>query len=76
MAHLHAAGVVHRDLKPSNVLLSADGPRLIDFGIARAVRQHPLRHVGGRSHGGADRGWGWVNRRPPHVTPSVGLGAC
>ncbi|WP_227982262.1 serine/threonine-protein kinase [Nocardia spumae] len=34
---VHAAGVVHRDLKPSNVLLTVDGPRLIDFGIARAV---------------------------------------
>ncbi|MFG2086858.1 PQQ-binding-like beta-propeller repeat protein [Spirillospora sp. NPDC048824] len=33
---VHAAGVVHRDLKPSNVLLAADGPRLIDFGIALA----------------------------------------
>ena len=37
LAHLHAAGVVHRDLKPSNVMLTADGPRLIDFGIARAA---------------------------------------
>ncbi|GAA4367340.1 hypothetical protein GCM10023088_15000 [Actinomadura verrucosospora] len=34
---VHRAGVVHRDLKPSNVLLAADGPRVIDFGIARAV---------------------------------------
>ncbi len=34
---IHAAGVVHRDLKPANVLLSADGPRVIDFGIARAA---------------------------------------
>jgi eukaryotic-like serine/threonine-protein kinase len=34
---IHAAGVVHRDLKPSNVLLSSDGPRVIDFGIARAL---------------------------------------
>ncbi|MFI9777509.1 PQQ-binding-like beta-propeller repeat protein [Streptomyces sp. NPDC051956] len=32
---LHDAGVVHRDLKPSNVLLATDGPRLVDFGIAR-----------------------------------------
>jgi serine/threonine protein kinase len=34
---IHAAGLVHRDLKPSNVLLAEDGPRVIDFGIARAL---------------------------------------
>ncbi|MFD5713711.1 protein kinase [Streptomyces pharetrae] len=34
---IHAAGIVHRDLKPSNVLLTIDGPRVIDFGIARAL---------------------------------------
>ncbi|MFE3201240.1 protein kinase [Embleya sp. NPDC059237] len=34
---VHAAGVIHRDLKPSNVLLAAGGPRVIDFGIARAA---------------------------------------
>ncbi|SEP53146.1 serine/threonine-protein kinase [Amycolatopsis saalfeldensis] len=34
---IHRAGLVHRDLKPSNVLLAADGPRVIDFGIARAA---------------------------------------
>ncbi|MFF8286524.1 protein kinase [Streptomyces albus] len=34
---IHAAKVLHRDVKPSNVLLAADGPRLIDFGIARAL---------------------------------------
>ncbi|AHH18504.1 putative serine/threonine protein kinase [Nocardia nova SH22a] len=37
LAEVHAAGVIHRDLKPSNVLLTVDGPRLIDFGIARAA---------------------------------------
>ncbi|MFF7248713.1 protein kinase [Embleya sp. NPDC008237] len=37
LASVHAAGVIHRDLKPSNVLLAADGPRVIDFGIARAA---------------------------------------
>ncbi len=34
---IHRAGIVHRDLKPSNVMLSFSGPRVIDFGIARAL---------------------------------------
>ncbi|GGV17911.1 serine/threonine protein kinase [Streptomyces filipinensis] len=34
---IHAEGIVHRDLKPSNVLLAADGPRVIDFGISTAA---------------------------------------
>ena len=34
---IHGAGIVHRDLKPSNVMLSYSGPRVIDFGIARAL---------------------------------------
>ena len=43
---IHDAGVVHRDLKPSNVLLAPDGPRVIDFGIARAAEATNLTQSG------------------------------
>lgn len=35
LAAIHGAGIVHRDLKPANVLIGPDGPRVVDFGIAR-----------------------------------------
>lgn len=43
---IHRAGVVHRDLKPSNVVLSPEGPRVIDFGISRAADQQTLTMTG------------------------------
>jgi Protein kinase domain len=43
---VHAAGVVHRDLKPSNVLLAADGPRVIDFGISQAADATQVTQTG------------------------------
>ncbi len=44
---IHAEGIVHRDLKPSNVLLAADGPRVIDFGIALAADGTSYTATGG-----------------------------
>ena len=46
LAAIHAANVVHRDLKPSNVVLGPDGPRVIDFGIARALEAGALTRTG------------------------------
>ncbi|MFF9022838.1 protein kinase domain-containing protein [Streptomyces eurythermus] len=46
LGQLHASDVVHRDLKPSNVLVTAYGPKVIDFGIARAAGDERLTRVG------------------------------
>ncbi|MEW2414654.1 serine/threonine protein kinase [Streptomyces sp. NPDC046866] len=43
---IHRAGIVHRDLKPGNVLLSGDGPKVIDFGIAQAADGTALTRTG------------------------------
>ncbi len=43
---IHRAGLVHRDLKPSNVLLAADGPRVIDFGISLALERSMMTATG------------------------------
>ena len=43
---IHDAGVIHRDLKPSNVLIGPTGPRIIDFGIARAMEGTSVTRTG------------------------------
>ncbi|WP_017585871.1 serine/threonine-protein kinase [Nocardiopsis ganjiahuensis] len=46
LAQIHSAGVVHRDLKPANIVVSPEGPRVLDFGIARALDQTALTRTG------------------------------
>ena len=46
LAAIHAHGLVHRDLKPGNVIMAEDGPRIIDFGIARSVDATGLTSTG------------------------------
>ncbi|WP_290051578.1 WD40 repeat domain-containing serine/threonine protein kinase [Amycolatopsis solani] len=58
LRQIHRAGLVHRDLKPSNVLLTDDGPRVIDFGIARATDDRP----------GITRS-GWLIGSPAFMSP-------
>ena len=43
---IHACGLVHRDLKPGNIIMAADGPRVLDFGIARAIEYTRMTATG------------------------------
>ncbi len=58
LAYAHGCGVIHRDLKPANVLVGADGPKIADFGMARAS-----------SFAEADRGALTVLGTPPYMAP-------
>ncbi|MEO3977077.1 PQQ-binding-like beta-propeller repeat protein [Streptomyces sp. CAU 1734] len=46
LAAVHRAGLVHRDLKPSNVIVTGDGPAVVDFGIARSAAEETLTGSG------------------------------
>ncbi|MGW0775015.1 protein kinase domain-containing protein [Streptomyces sp. NPDC002835] len=46
LSQLHASDVVHRDLKPSNIMVTAHGPKIIDFGIVRAAGDDRLTRTG------------------------------
>ncbi|MFD7238113.1 protein kinase [Streptomyces syringium] len=46
LGQLHGSDVVHRDLKPSNIMITAYGPKVIDFGIARAIGDDRLTSTG------------------------------
>ncbi|MEV7405365.1 serine/threonine-protein kinase [Streptomyces sp. NPDC091267] len=46
LAAIHGCGLVHRDLKPGNIIMAPDGPRVLDFGIARAMESTRLTSTG------------------------------
>ncbi|MFC9937763.1 WD40 repeat domain-containing serine/threonine protein kinase [Nocardiopsis alba] len=62
LAGIHEAGLVHRDLKPGNIVLAADGPRVIDFGIAKVLDSVEGTHTA--------RGFGTL----AYVSPEQALG--
>lgn len=78
LADIHAAGIVHRDLKPSNVILSPGGPRILDFGIARALDSVSSGYAprpGGGFGNTSDTRVGGVTGTPGWIAPERLLGA-
>lgn len=65
---IHGAGIVHRDLKPANVLLGPDGPRVVDFGIARAVDAETATQMVGTPAYFAPE---WLRGEPPTPASDV-----
>ncbi|GAA2093474.1 serine/threonine-protein kinase [Actinomadura alba] len=65
---IHRVGVVHRDLKPANILLGPDGPRVVDFGIARAIDADvPTQMVGTPAYFAPE----WLRNEPPTPASDV-----
>ncbi|WP_314172404.1 serine/threonine-protein kinase [Streptomyces winkii] len=76
LAAIHACGLVHRDLKPGNVILAADGPRIIDFGIASAQDASRMTATGAVLGTYAYMSPEQVNGHPPEAAGDVfALGA-
>ncbi|MFD0467666.1 serine/threonine-protein kinase [Nonomuraea thailandensis] len=72
LAAIHQAGIVHRDFKPANVIIGADGPRVIDFGIARALNATSTISsmvVGTPSYMPPEQVMGHTVGRPPTCSP-------
>ncbi|MHA4816571.1 serine/threonine-protein kinase [Streptomyces aculeolatus] len=71
LAAIHACGLVHRDIKPANVILGPDGPRIIDFGIARGVDSAAITRTGGVLGTAEYMAPGQVRGEPPAAADDV-----